>query len=153
MSFVQDMFSPNPVLNATLSWVAASTNNVLSFSAVCWWNAVHMSNELNNSVPIGLIGNYWGGTPIERWLSPQLYNASSCTGQRTDPADKATIFNAMVNPFVPMALKSMYWYQGEANTGAVNYYKCILPKFVQDYRTLFESGKLNNSLFCASYTN
>jgi sialate O-acetylesterase len=134
-----DMWSPNPVVNGTLRWVVASTSAVSSFSAVCWWNAVHMSDELNNTVPIGLIGNYWGGTAIERWLSPQVYNASGCAGQSSAADNKATIFNVMVYPFIPIALKSMYWYQGEANGGAPDYYKCILPQFVEDYRTLFDS--------------
>ncbi len=121
-----------------MSWVRAGVSSTVGVSAVCWWNAMHMSNELNNSVPIGLVANHWPGTSIESWVSPQVANSSGC-GKFV--SGQSAIWNAMVYPFLPMAIRSMIWYQGEANVGFDTFYACTLPKFVEDYRTRFQSSK------------
>jgi hypothetical protein len=57
-------------------------------------------------VPLGLIGAYVGGTPIESW-TPGLDPKSK------DPQGHASsvLFNAMVAPLTGMAIRCILWYQ------------------------------------------
>lgn len=53
------------------------------------------------------------------------------------------LFNAMINPLLPYAIKGCLWYQGEANTNpaelALNYRK-LLPALITDWRTRWGLG-------------
>lgn len=75
-------------------------------SAVCWFTYRNVFNELGGSVPQGIIGNNWGGTPIQHWSSPDALKI--CNGG-TD----STLWNAMVLPYVtgPMVVRTAIWYQ------------------------------------------
>ena len=103
----------------TLPWQRASpsalgANNSHSwsyFSATCWLTARNVAEKLGPSVPLGLVGSYVGGTPVESW-TPGL-----------DPAHKdpqghkfAVLFNAMVAPLTGMTIRCILWYQGENNS-------------------------------------
>lgn len=52
----------------TQGWKVANPKNVKDFSAVGWYFAQKVQNELK--VPVGIINNNWGGTPAEVWVSP-----------------------------------------------------------------------------------
>ena len=49
------------------TWVAASPETAGSFSAVGYYFAKNLQNELK--IPVGLIHTSWGGTPSEAWTS------------------------------------------------------------------------------------
>jgi sialate O-acetylesterase len=44
------------------------------------------------------------------------------------------LFNAMVAPATPYAVKGMVWYQGESNTGKAGEYEKLLPALIADWR-------------------
>ncbi|HZL11874.1 MAG TPA: sialate O-acetylesterase [Prolixibacteraceae bacterium] len=44
------------------------------------------------------------------------------------------LFNAMINPLVPYAIKGAIWYQGESNVGRAEQYKRIFPAMIEDWR-------------------
>jgi sialate O-acetylesterase len=75
-------------------------------SAVCWFTYRDVFNELGGTVPQGIIGNNWGGTPIQHWSSPDAMKI--CNG-----GNDSTLWNAMVVPYVtgPMAVRTAIWYQ------------------------------------------
>ena len=108
--------TPAPLL---LPWQRASPtalggNNSHSwgyFSATCWLTARNIAEMLGPSVPLGLVGSYVGGTPVESW-TPGL-----------NPADKdpeghqfAVLYNAMIAPLTGMAIRVILFYQGENNS-------------------------------------
>ena len=71
-----------------------------------------MTEELG--IPIGLIDSTWWGTRIEAWSS---WDALAKCGDTTDDSwddenGKTHLFNAMVNPYLNMAIKGVTWYQG-----------------------------------------
>ena len=103
-----------------------------TFSAVCWFTYRDVFKALGSRVPMGLISNNWGGTPIQKWASPAA--VAACGG----PAD-STLYNAMIHPYLvgPMSIRTVIWYQGEANVGAAAYYACQQPVMVQDWRKSF----------------
>ena len=45
-----------------------------------------------------------------------------------------TLFNGMVNPLVPLALKGVIWYQGETNVGRATQYRTLFAALIADWR-------------------
>lgn len=45
------------------------------------------------------------------------------------------LFNGMINPIIPYAVKGAIWYQGEANAGHAYLYRETLPTMINDWRT------------------
>ncbi len=54
------------------SWTSANRKDVLEFSAVAYFFALHLYQKYK--VPIGIINASWGGTPIEAWMSEESLN-------------------------------------------------------------------------------
>lgn len=44
------------------------------------------------------------------------------------------VFNAMIAPIIPFALRGMAWYQGESNTSRAVQYRKAFPLMIQDWR-------------------
>ncbi len=57
-----------------------------------------------------------------------------------NPGVPSVLFNGMIAPLTPYALKGAIWYQGESNAGAPDQYKILLPKLISDWRGRFGSG-------------
>ncbi|PMD99288.1 sialate O-acetylesterase [Siphonobacter sp. BAB-5405] len=54
----------------------------------------------------------------------------------------AALFNAMVAPILPYAIKGFCWYQGETNAGQSQLYAQLLPALIQDWRRLWQQESL-----------
>jgi sialate O-acetylesterase len=48
-----------------------------------------------------------------------------------------TLYNAMIHPLVPFAIKGAIWYQGEANTGNPQLYKSLMESMISNWREDF----------------
>ena len=81
------------------------------FSATCYLTARTVAAKLGPSVPLGLVGSYVGGTPVESW-TPGLNPAEK------DPQGHsfAVLYNAMVAPLTGLTIRAILWYQGENNS-------------------------------------
>ena len=44
------------------------------------------------------------------------------------------LYNAMVAPLVPYAIKGVIWYQGESNSGNAKEYRTLFPRMIADWR-------------------
>ena len=88
-----------------------------SFSAICLFFGEQIYDEIN--VPIGLIDASWGGTFIEAWSPPEALEACGVDddGVGNDKNHNEYLWNAMIHPFLNMAIKGVLWYQGENNAG------------------------------------
>ncbi len=53
---------------------------------------------------------------------------------RDDPNNPTYLFNAMVHPFIPYAIKGAIWYRGEANEGRAYRYRELFPLMINDWR-------------------
>ena len=96
-----------------------------SFSGVCWLFGRDLFDMLGGEVPIGLIDDSCGGTPIEHWTTPNaLSNCSdsrwgpsppppgiSCTPGQTRCPD-SILYNALIHPYTigPMSVSGFTWY-------------------------------------------
>jgi len=46
-----------------------------------------------------------------------------------------TLYNAMIAPLVPYAIKGAIWYQGESNAGRAYQYRTLFPAMIKDWRS------------------
>jgi len=51
-----------------------------------------------------------------------------------------TLYNAMIAPMIPYAIKGICWYQGEANNGRTKQYVPLLSAMISSWRKDFEQG-------------
>ena len=59
------------------------------------------------------------------------------TGQHVLPG---RLFNGMVHPILPYAIRGVLWYQGESNTGNASLYRTSFPLLIQDWRQHWQQG-------------
>ncbi len=57
-----------------------------------------------------------------------------------EPNRPTVLFNAMVNPIVPFAIKGAIWYQGESNAGMAYQYQTLFPTLIKDWRSKWNQG-------------
>ena len=56
---------------------------------------------------------------------------------RKDQNYPANLFNAMINPLVPFAMRGAIWYQGEGNSGRGKEYRVQMERLIVNWRTLW----------------
>ncbi|MCK5370352.1 MAG: sialate O-acetylesterase, partial [Cyclobacteriaceae bacterium] len=52
----------------------------------------------------------------------------------------ALLYNAMINPLIPFAIKGAIWYQGESNAGRAYQYRTLFPNMITNWRTQWGIG-------------
>lgn len=50
------------------------------------------------------------------------------------------LYNAMINPLVPYAIRGAIWYQGESNAGRANEYNALFSAMITGWRAKFGQG-------------
>ncbi len=91
--------SPTPAKDVAAKWKECTPETTPKFSAVLYYFGLKLHQEVE--VPIGLINSSWGGSPIEPWT----ITGSSSGG----------MYNGMIAPLQPFAIRGAVWYQGETN--------------------------------------
>jgi sialate O-acetylesterase len=77
--------------------------------------------------------NHSKGTPITmEWPRPPMGPGSGFAPSR--------LFNGMLAPFVPYALRGVLWYQGESNVGRHDEYRELLPALISSWRSAWPQG-------------
>ncbi len=57
-----------------------------------------------------------------------------------NPNVSTVLFNGMIAPLLPYAIKGAIWYQGESNAGRGRQYRDLLPAMIADWRHQFGVG-------------
>ena len=89
----------SPAADVKASWKVCSPETVPSFSGVLYYFGRRLRTEIK--VPIGLINSSWGGSPIEPWT--------------VSGGHSGEMYNGMIAPLQPFAIRGVTWYQGETN--------------------------------------
>lgn len=58
----------------------------------------------------------------------------------SNPNQVSVLYNGMIAPLLPFAIKGAIWYQGESNAGNPTQYKTLLPTMIKDWRARFGVG-------------
>ena len=177
-----------PIDTVTGSWQPCTPESVRMFSAVAYYFARDLQRKLG--VPVGVIGTYWGGTPIESWMSaatlrstaawPAIdarwqkdsadfpayklrYPAERAAWGKAEEHAKAThtknplawppppmgpgtpfepsgLFNGMIAPLQPYALRGVIWYQAEQNWPRPEEYAELFPAMIRSWRDQWGLG-------------
>ena len=53
------------------------------------------------------------------------------------PGTPGVLYNAMIHPLLPFAVKGAIWYQGESNAGKAFEYRTLMPAMISDWRKRF----------------
>jgi len=56
------------------------------------------------------------------------------------PSVASSLFNGMVRPLIPYAIRGVIWYQGEANTSRAYQYRTAFPLLISDWRKQWNQG-------------
>lgn len=98
-------------------------------------------------------GGFWGNpsdfyltTGNEKIKFPDnwkfKFSKVNITSINFDPNDYPTLlFNAMINPLIPYAIKGAIWYQGESNAGRAKQYRRVFPMLIKDWREKWNEGE------------
>lgn len=119
-------------------WKPCSPETMIDFSSIGYFFARDLLKELN--VPIGMIGSYVGGSPIETWMpmdGGKVYveeSAKLLPEVPWSPSTPGCLYNAMIAPITQFKIKGFLWYQGEANEPNAEYYLANLQDMIWSWR-------------------
>jgi sialate O-acetylesterase len=128
------------------------------FSAVGYYFAREIRQATGR--PVGMIDSTVGGTRAQAWLSvsglqqdPSLAhyadehramaNALPKPPPLIDPNTTAALFNGMIAPLIPFAIKGVIWYQGESNSynfAMGQEYASVFARLIGDWREKWGEG-------------
>jgi sialate O-acetylesterase len=70
---------------------------------------------------------------------PEPAKPAPALGQ-TNPNSASLLYNGMIAPVVPFAIKGVLWYQGESNADRSKQYQTLFPALITDWRTKWRQG-------------
>ncbi len=117
-------------------WVECDPTTVPNFSAVAYFFGRDLQAALK--VPVGLIHTSWGGTPAEAWTSMDVLKAHP--EHLNKAGNQAKLYNGMIAPLIPFAIKGAIWYQGESNAGRPELYRTLFPLMIKNWRDDWKQG-------------
>jgi sialate O-acetylesterase len=136
-------------------WEVCAPEKAGNFTAVGYFFARYLHQKLN--VPVGLIGSNWGGTRIEPWTPPCGFQQVPALKDIADKLDTfpvkddkgninhqtpLALYNGMIHPLVPYALRGAVWYQGESNNGEGMLYLEKQKALIGGWRTVWGNPDL-----------
>jgi len=121
-----------PAKDVKAAWKVCAPSSIPNFSAVLFYFVQRLHKELK--MPIGLINSSWGGSPIEPWT---VTDASKKQG--------GGMYNAMIAPLQPFAVRGATWYQGETNVIGRNGLKYFgkMKALIEGWRKTWGNDKLS----------
>lgn len=66
--------------------------------------------------------------------APKPPNPPGDPGAAGNPNRPAVLYNAMIAPLIPYAIKGAIWYQGESNAGRAYQYQTLFPAMIRNWR-------------------
>ena len=145
------------------SWIVCSPQTAGKFAAIPFFFGRTLHHHLKE--PIGLVNVTLGGSCVEAWISnraarrePSMQEAMTAwdatwaqylTQAQHTPAPAnplnhrstpTVLFNGMLAPFVPYAMKGVIWYQGETNAPQPETYAARFQALIRDWRQQWGAG-------------
>ena len=145
--FVPRVTAETPQTDCAGQWIVCSPKTVAERTAVGYFFGRELFQSLDS--PVGLIETNWGGTASEAWTSRKALESAPAAkpilqgwdkavaadaGKRQARNRPANLYNAMISPLLPYAVRGAIWYQGEANVSRAHQYQTIFPLMIRDWR-------------------
>jgi sialate O-acetylesterase len=134
--------APQPMSNVQGDWVECTPQSVAAsgwagFSAAAYYFGRELHKKLD--VPVGLIDTCWGGTPAEYWTSQRALAADPVL-KSSAQGESSCLYNGMIAPLIPYAIRGAIWYQGESNAGQAYRYRTLFPAMIANWRADWKQG-------------
>jgi sialate O-acetylesterase len=132
---------PEAQTEINAAWKVCDEKSLGEFSAVGYHFGAALQKKLD--VPVGLINSNVGGTPAQRWADYEsLWAVPETKGyvkaaKEGPTAAGSDLYNAMIAPLAPYAIRGAIWYQGESNAGQAERYRTLFPTMIQSWRKTF----------------
>jgi sialate O-acetylesterase len=129
------------------AWTPCSPEalQTLDFSAAGYYFGRELLRELG--VPVGVVHSSFGGTQIEAWIPRGAFERDPRLAPLlehryfawVEGVQATELYESMIRPLVPYALRGFLWYQGEANcmTGDTRIYTAKSEALITAWRDAF----------------
>ncbi|WP_295911661.1 sialate O-acetylesterase [uncultured Alistipes sp.] len=130
-------------------WTPADPANVKEFSVVGYIFGEKLHDLLD--IPIGLVQSAHGGSTAEAWIDRTALEQFggfdlNIEAGKVDPVWYGVLptilYNKMLKPLLPLSIKGVIWYQGEANVGRPEQYKTLFPLLIESWRRYFRNSDM-----------
>jgi sialate O-acetylesterase len=113
-----------PAKDVDARWAACTPDSAAGFSAVAYFFGRKLHEQLK--VPVGLINASRGSTAIEQFFAP------------SKPGDRGgAMYNGSIAPLIPISIRGVIWYQGEANRADGLAYAAKQQALIEGWRKLW----------------
>jgi len=130
-----------PAANCNASWTSCSPATVSSFSSAAYYFGRALYNNAAVNVPIGLIHSAFSNSAIQAWMKNEvLQNDAELKVKYIDATFGATetkpslLYNAMIAPVIPYAIRGVIWFQGDSNVSDGDIYAKANSAMLNDWR-------------------
>lgn len=138
--------STKPEYDETVSWSACRPESSNGFTAVGYFFGRDLRKALK--IPVGLIHSSVGGTGAASWMPREVLEANPDFKDVLDvklPAgmeiyQACGLYNGMIRPMQPYAIRGVIWYQGEANSVEAYKYRTLFPALIRSWRDGWGEG-------------
>ncbi|MDZ7690768.1 MAG: sialate O-acetylesterase [Balneolaceae bacterium] len=116
---------PGSLVNAGANTIAIRVLDNMGGGGI-YGAPAQMSLKLNEQDSLKLAGNwkYKVAIPVKS----------------NNPNQPTALYNAMIHPLIPYAMRGVIWYQGESNAGRAYQYRDLFSRMIQDWRTNWGAG-------------
>ncbi|MCG3150361.1 MAG: hypothetical protein PCFJNLEI_03844 [Verrucomicrobiae bacterium] len=158
---------PEPLRDVAVQWKSSTPTNVADFSAIGYFFGRDLRRA--RQVPVGLIHSSVGGTGVQFWMSwrgieanpayqgwvdagkvaEARYQAALTKYQQspgTNPPPKRVertigkVYNGMIAPLQPYAIRGVIWFQGESNSTVAQAYAGWFLEMLRGWRADWGQG-------------
>lgn len=150
----------------TANWIACDNfENAKGVSAVAYFFAKELYEELNEEIPVGVMLARRGGTKVKAWIPEEYFDVLTYGDSNNELTDYNRSnylsyrvwtggYNALVAPLTATNIKGVIWYQGEDDTDIPQSYKKQFNDLVAGWRDKFNNSELSfNVVQLAAYSN
>lgn len=135
-----------PVSEVEGSWAECKPDSVRNFTAVGYYFGRDLRKSQN--VPIGLIQSAASATLVEAWTSKRAVSVDTDLQNSIDKLSgdwklrntPCALYNGMIAPLQPYAIRGVIWYQGEKNVGQANQYEKKFTSMIRNWREDWGEG-------------
>lgn len=140
---------PSDTLRIDGAWSSADPEHVKEFSVIgyLFGEKIHAMT----GIPIGLVQSAHGGSTAEAWLDRGTLDRFGgfdldLSPEKIDPVwyavQPTVLYNRMLAPLLPLRIKGVIWYQGEANVQRPQQYRDLFTLLIETWRGYFRNSEL-----------
>ena len=143
---VPSKLSATPLDDVAGKWKVCSPQTVPGFSAIGYLFSRNLQKAINQ--PVGFITSAFGGSCAQAWVSKDVLEADDRLKASVDAASRGgssahnpfLLWNAMIKPIEPYAIKGTLWYQGESITEGLQLYPVVIDDLITSWRKEWGQG-------------